>query len=85
MEITHVKGYQWGGGEKKIGEKIQGIRSIIGRYKIDRGELKSNVGNGEAKELICTTHGHELSRGKCYMEEGYRAKEEKGEKKMRYL
>ena len=22
------------------------------------------MGNGEAKELICTTHGHELKRGK---------------------
>ena len=23
-----------------MGEKVQGIRSIIGRYKIDRGRLK---------------------------------------------
>ena len=41
-------------------EKIQGIRSISGRYKIDRGEVKNSIGNGEAKELVCTTHGHEL-------------------------
>ena len=23
-------------------------------------EVKNNIGNGEAKELICTTHGQEL-------------------------
>ena len=25
------------------------------------GEVKNSIGNGEAKELICTTNGHELS------------------------
>ena len=28
-----------------------------------QGEGKNSIGNGEAKELICTTHGHELRRG----------------------
>ena len=28
-----------------------------------QGEVKSSVGNGEAKEVICTTHGHELRGG----------------------
>ena len=32
--------YQRGGDEGEWGEKIQGIRSINGRYKIDRGRLK---------------------------------------------
>ena len=41
--------------------KIQGIRSIIGRYKI--GEVKNSIANGEAKELICVTHEHELKVG----------------------
>ena len=27
------------------------------------GNVKNNIGNGEAKELICTMHGHELSGG----------------------
>ena len=26
--------------EEGNGEKVQGIRSVIGRYKIDRGELR---------------------------------------------
>ena len=33
----HMEGYQPGG---RLGEKIQGIRSIIGRYKIDRRRLR---------------------------------------------
>ena len=28
-----------------------------------QGEVKNSIGNGEAKELICTTHGHELRWG----------------------
>ena len=54
-----MEGYQWGRGGEIMGEKVQGIRSINGRYKIDR-EVKNSIGNGEAKELICMTQGHEL-------------------------
>ena len=32
-----MEGYQWGGGEGRMGGKVQGIRSIIGRHKIDGG------------------------------------------------
>ena len=28
-----------------------------------QGEIKNSIGNVEAKELKCTTHGHELRRG----------------------
>ena len=52
-----MEGYQWG---IENGGKVQGIRSINGRYKIDMGKVKNSMGNGEAKELICTTHGHEV-------------------------
>ena len=31
-----MEGYQWGGEGVRMGEKVQGIRSINGRYKIDR-------------------------------------------------
>ena len=27
----HMEGYQWGDGEGRMGEKVQGIRNIIGR------------------------------------------------------
>ena len=33
----HMEGSQWGGGRGRIGEKVQGISIINGRYKIDRG------------------------------------------------
>ena len=35
-----MEGYWWGGGGWEMEEKIQGIRSIIGRYKIDRERLR---------------------------------------------
>ena len=35
-----MKGYQWGGEEGRMGEKVQGIRCINGRYKIDRGRVR---------------------------------------------
>ena len=64
-----------------MGDKVQGIRSITGRYKID-GEVKNSIGNGEAEELICRIHGHELRGGECWREWGYQAEGDKGEKKM---
>ena len=38
--VDHLEGYQQGEGRGRIGEKVQGIRSIIGKYKIDRGRLR---------------------------------------------
>ena len=35
-----MEGYQWGGGGSTMGEKVQRIRSINGRYRIDRGKLR---------------------------------------------
>ena len=36
----HMEGYQWEGGGGRMGKKAQGIRSIIARYRIDRGRLR---------------------------------------------
>ena len=49
-----------GRGSGGIGEKIQGLKSIIGRYKNRQRDIENNTRNGEAKELTCTTHAHEL-------------------------
>ena len=57
-----MEGYQQGGRGERMREKVQEIRRIIGRHKIDV-EVKKSIGNGEAKELICMTHGHELMWG----------------------
>ena len=36
----HMEGYQWGQCWERMGGKVQGIRSINGRHKIDRGRLR---------------------------------------------
>ena len=36
-----MEGYQWGGRGRRMRVKVQGIRSINGRYKIDRGRLRT--------------------------------------------
>ena len=36
----YVEGYQWGGGGAQWGEKVQAIRSITGRHKINKGRLR---------------------------------------------
>ena len=35
-----MEGYQQGRGGRRKGEKVQGMRSTNGRYKIDRGRLR---------------------------------------------
>ena len=72
-----MEGYQWGGRGERLGKKVQGVRSVNGRHKIDRG-------NGEAKELICTTHGHELRWGNAGGRKGIGLKN-KGVEKMGQL
>ena len=34
-----------------------------------QGEVKNSIGDGEAKELTCTTHGHEPRGEGCWREE----------------
>ena len=36
----HLEGNKLGGGRGRTREKVQGLKSIIGRYKIDRGRLR---------------------------------------------
>ena len=60
MEITWRVFSREGEGENW--KKVQGIRSIKGLQN-RHWEVKNSIGNVEAKELICTTHGHELNRG----------------------
>ena len=35
-----MEGYQWESGRRRMGEKVQGLRSIIGKYKIGREMLR---------------------------------------------
>ena len=42
-----------------------------------QGEVKNSIGNVEAKELICITHGHEL-RGRMWVGGACRAEVNNG-------
>ena len=44
------------------------LRSTNGKLRNSRGNLKYSMGNGEAKEFICMTHGHEQQCGDCLRE-----------------
>ena len=48
--------------------------------KIDGGGVKS-IGNGESKEHVCTTHGHELRGEECRKVGWFRVEGDRGEKK----
>ena len=62
----HMEGYQWGG---RMGGKGTGNKKHNWQVQNRQGEVKNSIGNKEAKELICTTRGHEL-RGDCWREWG---------------
>ena len=48
-----------GGRRGRMGEKMQGLRSIIGKEQNRQGEVKNRLGSGETKELTQVTHGPE--------------------------
>ena len=70
--------YQLGGGG---GNGRKGTRNKKHKWYIQnsQGEGKNSMGNGEAKELICMNHGHELRWGNIG-EGGCRAEGTKREK-----
>ena len=62
MKITGrvISGEQKGA---ERGGKGMGNKKHKWRAQNKQGEVKNSMGNVEAKELICTTHGHELRWG----------------------
>ena len=46
--------------ERKNGGKSTGNKKHNWQVENRQGEVKNSIGNGEVKELICTTHGHDL-------------------------
>ena len=49
------------------GKEENGGKGAGNKHKLQvqnrQGEVKNSLGNVEAKELMCTTHGHELKEG----------------------
>ena len=84
-----MQGYQQGEGGGRKGWEGTGnkwylfpcINGIYTGYKWQVGEVRNSIGNGEAKELTCMTHGHEPRWG-MLLGEGCRAQGNKEEKKM---
>ena len=53
---------------------------------MDTGKVNNNIGNREAKELICATHGHELRGERMLVGGGLQGKEGiKGRQKLGQL
>ena len=48
---------------RENGGKGTGTKKQKWQVQNKQGEVKNSMGNGEAKELICMTHGHELRWG----------------------
>ena len=57
----HMEGYQCGGGGEQQGKNGTGKKNHNQQALNRWGEVQNSTGNRELKELICTTHGHELS------------------------
>ena len=57
-----MEGYQWEGKGENGGKNIRNKKH---KWQVQnrQGEGKNSIGNVEAKELICITHGHEIRRG----------------------
>ena len=73
------------GGSGENGVKGTGNKKHKWLVKNRQGEVNNSIGNGEAKELTCTTHGHELSGWEFCWEEGCRLERSKGEEKIGQL
>ena len=61
MQITQ-RVISWEG-KGENGGKVQGLRSTTWQVQNRQGDVKNSIGSGEAKELTCMTHGHELRGG----------------------
>ena len=59
-------GRRWG----RIRGKGTGNKKHSKEAQDKQREVKNSMGNGEAKELICITHGHELRGGGMQVEGG---------------
>ena len=53
-------GLSAGKGKGENRGKGTGIKKHNWQVQNKQGEVKNSIGNGEAQELICMTHGHEL-------------------------
>ena len=53
-----------------MGEEVRGSRRTNWWSQNIHGDVKDDIGNGVAKELICMTHGYGKRRGDCLRKGG---------------
>ena len=70
-----------GTGLEENGGKGMGNKKHKWQVQNKQGEVKNSIGNGEAKELVCRAHGHELKGWECWWEGCSEWRELRGEKK----
>ena len=63
-------GARWEGGCGEMGKVVRELRITNWQLQNSHGDVKYNIGNEVAKELICMTHGHEQWCGDCLRELG---------------
>ena len=61
--IECFDGYQMGGQCGGMDEEVKVLRSTNRELQNCHRDVKYSIENGVAKELICTTHGHEKKYG----------------------
>ena len=71
-----MEGYKRAVGQN--GGKGTGNKKHKWQVQNRQGEVKNSMGNGEAKELLCMTHGHELRWG-MWMGGGVQGRREMGQ------
>ena len=54
-----------GEGCQGMGEEVRKLKSTNWLLQNSREDIKYSIGNGEAKEYICMTHGHGRQCGDC--------------------
>ena len=59
-----------GEGEGEKGAIGMGNKQNKWQVENRQEEVKNSIGNVEAKQFICKTHGHELKGGECWWEGG---------------
>ena len=57
---NYMEGYNLGRGRAENEGKGTGNKKYKWQVQNRQGEIQNSISNGEAKELTCTTHGHEL-------------------------
>ena len=57
-----MEDYELGGGVENGGQST-GNKQHKWQVQKRQWEVKNSIGNGEAKELVCTTHRHEVRVG----------------------